>query len=344
MKSTVSNQLRKAAIRLLVITTLCSLSLSQQTEHVGITLYRQGNYNEAIRVLSSAVKKKEGKTDANLWNALGLAQTAMGKFKEAKKAYQKALDFDKTDSIIWTNLAYAQLRLRDLNGAQSATKKAVELDPKNVHAYYIRGLASLWENNLKDAQKNVDQIMLVDQKFAQGYVLGAWVQIGILGDKVEGVDKPGSIREHIVYLKNAVDILRTGAANCIDCENKGVIDKELESLEKFYEQYSKEPAKPPFPPGPRPPEPGVTPLKIISKPRAGYTDSARAGGISGTVRLVVLFGANGRIEYVFILKRLGHGLDENAVAAARSIKFEPKIKDGKPVTTAVTMEYGFNIY
>jgi TonB family protein len=338
-------ELRRITIAVLsTLTLLCTISVAQVKEHAGIALYRQGNYTEAIKVLNDAVKKKEGKTDANLWNALGLSQTAMGKFKEAKKSYQKALDFDKSDSIIWTNLAYVQLRLHDLNGAQSATNKAVQLDPKNVHAYFIRGLASLWEKDLKDAQKNVDQIMLIDRKFAQGYVLGAWVQVGLLGDKVDGIHKIGSIRDHISYLKNAVDILQQGAVNCADCVDKGVIEKELESLEIFYKQYSKEPPTPPFPAGPPPPEPGVTSYRILSKPRASYTDAARQANISGKVRLVVLLGANGRIEYVFILNRIGHGLDEAAVAAAKAIKFVPKMKDGKPVTAAVTIEYGFSIY
>lgn len=41
---------------------------------------------------------------------------------------------------------------------------------------------------------------------------------------------------------------------------------------------------------------------------------------------------------------LGYGLDELAFKAARRIVFQPKMKDGKPVSTVVTLEYGFSIY
>jgi protein TonB len=60
--------------------------------------------------------------------------------------------------------------------------------------------------------------------------------------------------------------------------------------------------------------------------------------------LAILLGASGRVERILVLKRLGYGLDEQAVKAAQQIKFEPKKKDGVPVSTVVIFDYGFNIY
>jgi protein TonB len=107
----------------------------------------------------------------------------------------------------------------------------------------------------------------------------------------------------------------------------------------FYNHFSRDPT-----PTPPTPLPGVTPLRILSKPQASYTDQARANNIQGTVRVVVLCGANGRIEHVLLLKRLDPGLDRQAVEAAKKIRFEPKMKDGKPVPTVVTIDYSFSIY
>ncbi|MBA3770617.1 MAG: energy transducer TonB [Blastocatellia bacterium] len=86
------------------------------------------------------------------------------------------------------------------------------------------------------------------------------------------------------------------------------------------------------------------PLKILSKPKPGYTDSARTNGKQGTIVLAVLFSANGRIEATLVLKRLGYGLDEHAVNAARRIKFKPKTVGGKPVQVVKMVEYSFAIY
>ncbi len=97
---------------------------------------------------------------------------------------------------------------------------------------------------------------------------------------------------------------------------------------------------------PPPPKPvGVTTsFKIISKPRATYTDDARTNNVQGSVFVKVTLLASGQIGSVSVVKGLPHGLSERAVAAARQIKFEPKKINGQPVTTIVTFDYGFNIY
>lgn len=87
-----------------------------------------------------------------------------------------------------------------------------------------------------------------------------------------------------------------------------------------------------------------TPLKLLSKPIAAYTDSARSAGVSGVVRLLVGFSADGNVKHILIVKPLGFGLNEQAVRAARKIKFEPATKEGKPVSVVKQIEYSFSIY
>ncbi|MEO7539374.1 MAG: TonB family protein [Pyrinomonadaceae bacterium] len=90
---------------------------------------------------------------------------------------------------------------------------------------------------------------------------------------------------------------------------------------------------------------GVTQaLKIISKPRPGYTDSARQNNVQGTVILRVTFLASGQVGSISAVKGLPNGLTEQAIAAARRISFEPKKVDGvgQPVTRQI--EYTFSIY
>lgn len=87
-----------------------------------------------------------------------------------------------------------------------------------------------------------------------------------------------------------------------------------------------------------------SPLKILSKPRASYTDIARHYWIQGSVRLRVTFLENGQIGEITSFTRLPFGLTRNAVEAAKGMKFEPLIKDGKPVTAAKLVEYNFTLY
>lgn len=86
------------------------------------------------------------------------------------------------------------------------------------------------------------------------------------------------------------------------------------------------------------------PLIILRKPRVGYTDDARSNGTKGIVRIKVLFQSTGEIGDITVVKKLGNGLDRNAVDSVRKIKFLPAEIDGKPVDSFRMIEYSFSIY
>lgn len=85
-------------------------------------------------------------------------------------------------------------------------------------------------------------------------------------------------------------------------------------------------------------------LRILSKPRAIYTDAARTNLVQGTVNLRVTFLANGKIGNVAPINGLGYGLTEQAVNAAKAIRFEPAIRNGKPYTVSKIISYSFTLY
>ena len=99
--------------------------------------------------------------------------------------------------------------------------------------------------------------------------------------------------------------------------------------------------KPELPVKPR----GITTgIRIISKPQPRYTDAARQNQIQGQVTLKVQFLADGRIGAISPVSGLGYGLTEQAMAAARMIRFEPAMRNGVPYTVSRTISYSFTIY
>ena len=84
--------------------------------------------------------------------------------------------------------------------------------------------------------------------------------------------------------------------------------------------------------------------KILSKPRASYTDLARTYYISGTITMRITLLASGEIGKVTPINRLPFGMTGQAIAAARAITFEPARKNGVPFTKMMTIQYGFTIY
>jgi TonB family protein len=85
-------------------------------------------------------------------------------------------------------------------------------------------------------------------------------------------------------------------------------------------------------------------VRIISKPRANYTDAARSNNIQGTVMLRVTFLASGTIGGISPVSGLPYGLTEQAIAAARLMRFEPAKKNGVPYTVTKVVPYYFTIY
>lgn len=87
----------------------------------------------------------------------------------------------------------------------------------------------------------------------------------------------------------------------------------------------------------------LEPVEILAKPRPAYTEAARKAKIEGEVLLNVLFTASGEVRVLGVIRGLGHGLDESAVAAARQIRFRPARRDGQPVDTTGTVHITFQL-
>ncbi len=81
---------------------------------------------------------------------------------------------------------------------------------------------------------------------------------------------------------------------------------------------------------------------ITYKEKAEYTPKARANKVEGTVVLNAVFSAEGRVTGIRVLRGLPDGLTEQAILAAQKIRFEPAIKDGKPVSVRGNLEFNFS--
>ena len=85
-------------------------------------------------------------------------------------------------------------------------------------------------------------------------------------------------------------------------------------------------------------------VQLIRKPIAKYTNEARQNQIQGTVRLRATLSSEGEIKNIVPVTTLPFGLTEQAMAAAQQIKFRPAVKNGKPISKVVVLEYNFTIY
>jgi TonB family protein len=83
---------------------------------------------------------------------------------------------------------------------------------------------------------------------------------------------------------------------------------------------------------------------ILYREKAQYTQEAKDNKVEGAVVLSAVFGADGQIGDIKTIRGLSQGLTENAIMAAKKIRFLPAVKDGRPVSVRGNLEFSFNLY
>lgn len=74
-----------------------------------------------------------------------------------------------------------------------------------------------------------------------------------------------------------------------------------------------------------------------------YTDLARKAGIEGRVTVQFIVNENGDVENPKVVRGIGGGLDESALAAVREARFEPGMQRGKPVRVQYAVSINFRL-
>ncbi|MGD0823284.1 MAG: energy transducer TonB [Terriglobales bacterium] len=89
---------------------------------------------------------------------------------------------------------------------------------------------------------------------------------------------------------------------------------------------------------------GVSGPKPIYAPDPEYSEEARKAKFQGVCVLWLVVGPDGKARDIRVFRTLGLGLDEKAIEAVKTWRFEPGMKDGKPVATQINVEVTFRLY
>jgi periplasmic protein TonB len=89
---------------------------------------------------------------------------------------------------------------------------------------------------------------------------------------------------------------------------------------------------------------GISAPQAISAPDPEYTEDARRAKTQGTCILWLIVDSSGKPRDVKVVRGLGYGLDAKALEAVRQWRFQPSMKDGKPVDVQISVEVAFHLY
>jgi TonB family protein len=95
--------------------------------------------------------------------------------------------------------------------------------------------------------------------------------------------------------------------------------------------------------GPYRPGSGIEPPRLLREVKAGYTEEARRRNVTGEVLLEIVVRRDGSVGDVTLLRGLGYGLDDRAVAAVRQWRFDPARRMGTPVDVIVEVGVDFSL-
>ena len=302
----------------------------------GLELYRKGNAGEAVALLREAVRQNSG--DAEAWHYLGLAHNAVGETKEARKAFEAAIKLRPDFAPSHTALAYTLFRDNETKDAAREAQTALKLNAQDTQAHYISGAAHLKEGELKEALEESERALKIDPAFAPAALLKGKALVDIfeyralLKSKDVLADYKARLKETIADMKNRLE----RNPNIADAQ---IWRDELTLLQLYLQLES--PDEPDVERIAFSPKELTTKARILSKPEAEYTEAARQAHINGRVVMRAVLAFDGRLRALRIVEQLHGGLTEEAIKAARRIKFVPAIKDGHSASQFIQIEYYF---
>jgi TonB family protein len=89
---------------------------------------------------------------------------------------------------------------------------------------------------------------------------------------------------------------------------------------------------------------GISAPTAISSPDPDYTEEARRAKKQGTCILWLIVDSSGHPRDIRVIRGLGFGLDAKALDAVKQWRFQPALKDGRPVDVQISVEVEFHLY
>jgi TonB family protein len=344
-------------------------TLSQETTK-GIDLFQSGDTAGAIATLLRAVKANPD--DVEGWHFLGRCYNRLGRTQEAIQAFSRAVKLRPSFVPSRIGLALALQRTNKFNEAAQEAEAALKLEPKCDDCRYVLALVALkkgdqrqaWreavnalELNPKSAQARdvrnqalvniYSQVLSPKLKIQEAQTKGALIQLNVFATQFGIILDPTMAnldfqRVQGDRFKYAIDFYDGAIAQSptdADAQEwrerleslhvwKGIILSGEDGLRKqqiFLPKDLSMEARP------------------LNNPKYEYPDDFRDAGIKGEVLLNAVVGGDGQIQSILVVRELHPILTQQALSAARQQRFEPGIKEGKPVKTIVTLRYNFGV-
>jgi TonB family protein len=311
-----------------------------ETRARGIRLFEQGDFKGALEALRAAVK--ENRADADAWYVLGLTLYRQGAAKDARRAFETATRL-RPDFVAARTAWAFMLLLGNKNGdaAREAGKALEGSFAPNFEAQYVLAVVHSRAGEFGKALERVEASLAAKADYPPALLLKSQLLMTLFTREADASNpEPAAVRYG--HLKGAAESLDKYLRLTPKAKDAAFWREQLEGLRAY--ANLRDPNKPETEETIYAPRETTTKAHLLSRANPTYTDEARQAQVSGTVILKAVLAADGTVRHILVVQSLSHGLTERAVEAARRIKFIPAVKDGRPVSQFVQIEYNFNLY
>jgi TonB family protein len=301
---------------------------TEETTQQGIDAFRQGDNPKAIKILKAAVKRN--RDDSEGWYYLALAYDKTGEFGNARPALEEVVRLRPELAEAHRRLSFALILAGQTELAVAEARRAIDLGDNNIEPHYVIAEASLRAGDAEKALAEANQALRV-----QNYALAL-------------VTKSLALASLKRYGEAATTLSSVVLANAGDPDTE--IWQEQIDRWRGWANSSISAATPTTPAETKPMAEVFTgrdvsqKLRVLDKPEPTYSEAARRAGVEGTVIIRAVFGYDGQVRSINVVRTLPYGLLANAIGAARKIRFTPAMKDGRPVSMWLELQYNFNLY
>jgi tetratricopeptide (TPR) repeat protein len=221
----------------------------------------------------------------------------------------------------------------------SEAERALTIDADLVDAQYTVGVVRLRNGDNTRALEAAEAAIRLNPNYAQGYLLKSQALVSFFqGTEIPPDNEPNERR--LARYQEAAESLEKYLKLSPGTKSETTWHEQLEALQfsaSMLEKTGND--RTTFSP-----QEVMVKARILSKQDPSYTDRARQNGVTGTVVLRAIFTADAQVKYIIVVRGLPDGLTEQSIAVARRIKFVPAMRDGKPVSMFMQLEYNFNLF
>ena len=86
----------------------------------------------------------------------------------------------------------------------------------------------------------------------------------------------------------------------------------------------------------------VRPPRLVNKVSENFTENAHNQKIPGNIVISLYVDLQGMPRDIRVVRGVGHGMDEQAVATVQQYRFKPGTKNGEPVAVQILANFKWN--